>query len=109
MTNTNHVDVRQPIVILLAGAALAGLTAHALTAASGKFTPPCARLDLRAYTVIEERGEAAATPAAWLANAGLNYLQARTFCLSGEEQKAIVLYRRIIDGDPSLTAPHLTQ
>jgi hypothetical protein len=44
-------------------------------------------------------------PTAWLASAGLSYLQARSHCLAGEEGKAIILYRRIISGDMSLTAP----
>jgi hypothetical protein len=41
----------------------------------------------------------------WLAKAGLNHQQARSLCLAGEEEKAIILYRRIIGGDMSLASP----
>jgi hypothetical protein len=111
VTKTNHSFAdRRPFVLLLAGAILAPLAACSMLGAAerGTFTPACARLDLSASTVIEERGESAGTPTMWLANAGLNHLQARSLCLAGEEEKAIILYRRIISGDMSL-APPMTQ
>jgi hypothetical protein len=109
MTKTNRCfQARQPVAILLAGVILAG-PGSGISAAAGKFTPSCARLDLKAYAVIEERGETSAAPATWLANAGLTYLQARLFCLSQDEENATLLYQRIIDGDLSLAAPQWTQ
>jgi hypothetical protein len=105
----NHsFDVRRPALILAVGATLAA-HGHSIAAGPGRFTPDCARYDLQAYAVIEQRGELAAPPTAWLGNAGLNYLQARVFCLSGEERKGVELYRRIIQGDMSLPAPPMTQ
>jgi hypothetical protein len=111
VTKTNHpFDDRRPVAILLVGAILAPLAACSVLGAAerGGFTPACARLDLEAATVIEERGKSTDMPTVWLANAGLNHLQARTLCGAGEEARAIVLYRRIIDGDMSL-APPMTQ
>jgi hypothetical protein len=61
------------------------------------FTPACARQDLRALSIIEERGEGADVPAEWLADAGLKFLQARLLCLSGQEDKGVALYQSIID------------
>ena len=43
------------------------------------FTPRCAEYDIQALAVIEYFGEIDAMPAAWLATAGLNYLQARLY------------------------------
>jgi hypothetical protein len=67
------------------------------TPRTGWFTPACAKQDLRAFATIEERGEVVGTPIERLADAGLNYLQARTFCLSGQEDEGIALYQNIID------------
>jgi hypothetical protein len=61
------------------------------------FTPACARQDLRALSIIEERGEDAGAPAERLADAGLRFLQARLLCLSGHEDEGIALYQSIID------------
>jgi hypothetical protein len=108
----NHsFDNRRPFAILLIGAILAPLTAYSMLSAAerGGFTPTCARLDLSASTIIEERGMIAGTPTPWLANAGLAHLQARMLCGAGEEEKAIILYRRIIGGDMSLAAAPVTQ
>jgi hypothetical protein len=111
MKTNRSFAVPRPVVILLVGATLVALTVHGnpVAAEPGKFTPACARLDLLAHAAIEDRGEREHTPTMWLANAGLSYLQARTFCLSGEEGKAVGLYRRIIEGDMSLAAPQMTQ
>ena len=86
------------------------LTTTSLQAASdaprtGWFTPACARQDLRAYAMIEERGAVAETPAERLADAGLKFLQARVLCLSGREIEGVALYQSIIDFDaPVLNA-----
>ena len=112
VTKTDHpLDDRWPLVLLLVGAILAPLAAYSMLGATerDRFTLACARLDLNASSVIEERGRTASTPTAWLANAGLNHLQARSLCLSGEEEKAVILYRRIIDGDMSLSHPWMTK
>jgi hypothetical protein len=65
----------------------------------GWFTPRCAERDRRAYGVIEELGQIDEMPSAWLADAGLNWLQARSYCLSGAEHEGVVLYDMIIAGD----------
>jgi hypothetical protein len=67
------------------------------------FTPRCAEYDIRALAVIEQFGEVDAMPAAWLANAGLNYLQARLYCLARDEGRGIALYDRIIAGDARMS------
>ena len=69
----------------------------------GWFTPRCAERDIQALAVIEGFSEIDAMPAAWLANAGLNYLQARLYCLSREEGRGIALYDRIIAGDARIS------
>lgn len=81
---------------------VAVMTANALQAASeaprtGRFTPACAKQDLRALTTIEERGEVAGASNERLGDAGLRFLQARILCLSGQEDEGIALYQRIID------------
>ena len=68
----------------------------------GVFTPRCAQRDLRALTAIEEFGRIDEMPSAWLADAGLNYLQARSYCLAGAESEGVGLYDRIIAGDARL-------
>ena len=67
------------------------------------FTPRCAEYDIRALAAIENFSEIDAMPAAWLANAGLNYLQARLYCLSRDEDRGIALYDRIITGDARMS------
>ena len=69
----------------------------------GWFSPRCAERDIQALAVIEGFSEIDAMPAAWLANAGLNYLQARLYCLSREEGRGIALYDRIIAGDARMS------
>jgi hypothetical protein len=103
--------IRRLVGISLLGVIVAVAAAHGpLNAAGpGAFTANCARLDLRAFSAIEERGEAGAAPTAWLANAGQTYLLARMLCLSGEEGKGAELYERIIDGDSSLSDPWMTE
>lgn len=84
------------------------LTAGGIAAATsddprkGLFSPRCAERELRVFTVIEEFGETGAVPSAWLATAGLNWLQARLYCLSGAEDEAVILYDRVIVGDARL-------
>ena len=68
----------------------------------GVFTPRCAERDLRASTAIEEFGQLDAMPTAWLAAAGLNWLQARSLCLGGAENEGVTLYDRISAGDARL-------
>ena len=97
MTKKTH-----PIGHLAAILLLAALSAPA---AAGSFTPACARFDLAAHSVIEQHGMRGDMPTLWLANAGLNHLRARGLCLAGAEDKAIALYRRIIDRDMSLPDP----
>lgn len=103
--------IRRLAGISLLGVIVAVATAHGPrdTAEPGVFTANCARLDLRAFSVIEERGGTGATPAAWLANAGQNYLHARMLCLSGAGDKGAELYQRVIDGDASLSDPWTTK
>ncbi len=69
----------------------------------GWFTPRCADRDIRAIAVIEEFSESDGMPAAWLADAGLNFLQARLYCLSNEEGRGVALYDRIIAGDARMS------
>jgi hypothetical protein len=68
----------------------------------GWFTQRCAEYDIQALAVLEQFGEIDAMPAGWLANAGLNYLQARLYCLSNNEASGVALYGRIIAGDARL-------
>jgi hypothetical protein len=102
--------IRRLVGISLLGLIIAVATAYRPldTAGPGVFTANCAQLDLRAFSTIEERGSTGATPTAWLANAGQNYLHARMLCLSGEGDKGAELYQRIIDGDASLSDPWTT-
>jgi len=64
----------------------------------GLFTPRCAERDLRAIGAIEEFGQLEEMPSAWLAQAGLDWLQARSHCLAGAEAEGVKLYDRIIAG-----------
>ena len=81
------------------------VTAAGLAAAAsdrprnGTLTLRCAERDLRASTVIEEFGQTGAMPTAWLAQAGLNWLQARGHCLAGAENEGVDLFDRIIAGE----------
>jgi hypothetical protein len=68
----------------------------------GSFTRRCAERDLRAFTAIEEFGRIKEMPTAWLADAGLTYVQARGYCLAGAEREGVGLYDRIIAGDARL-------
>jgi hypothetical protein len=68
----------------------------------GSFSPRCAERDMRAFTAIEEFGRIEEMPTAWLADAGLNYVQARSYCLAGAEREGVSLYDRIIAGDTRL-------
>jgi hypothetical protein len=72
-------------------------------ARTGSLTLRCAERDLRASNVIEQFGEIAEMPPAWLAQAGLTWLQARGQCLSGAEREGVALYDRIIAGDVRLS------
>jgi len=103
--------IRRLVGISLLAVIIAVVTAHRPldVARPGVFTANCAQLDLRAFSVIEERGETGATPTAWLANAGQSYLHARMLCLSGEGDQGAELYQRIIDGDASLSDPWTTE
>src|SRR5205807_2057497 len=69
------------------GDSTAGVIAAAASEEPRKnwFTPRCAERDLHAFVVIEELGDLGEVPTAWLADAGLNYVQARGYCLSGAE------------------------
>ena len=103
--------IRRLVGISLLGVIIAVVAARGPLDAAGPgvFTANCARLDLRAFSVIEERGGTAATPTAWLANAGQNYLRARMLCLSGEGDKGAELYQRVINSDASLSDPWMTK
>jgi hypothetical protein len=68
----------------------------------GLFTSRCAERDRRAFGAIEEFGQIDEMPSAWLADAGLNWLRARTYCSSGAENEGVKLYDRIIAGDARL-------
>ena len=68
----------------------------------GWFTPRCAERDLRASAAIEEFGWLDEMPTAWLAQAGLTWLQARNYCLSGGETEGVKLYDKIIAGEARL-------
>jgi hypothetical protein len=69
------------------------------TPRTGWFTPACAKQDLRALSIIEERGEMTSAPVEQLADAGLKFLQARLLCLSGREDEGVALYESIIEID----------
>jgi hypothetical protein len=68
------------------------------------FTRRCAERDIRAIAVIEEFGKIDEMPSAWLADAGLNWLQARIYCLSGAENEAVILYDKIISGNTQMSS-----
>jgi hypothetical protein len=74
-----HSSNRLTAIFLLAVSVTAGSVGHAASdePRKGWFTPRCAELDIQALAVIENFSEIDAMPAAWLANAGLNFLQAR--------------------------------
>jgi hypothetical protein len=65
----------------------------------GWFTARCAERDLGALGVLEELGQIDEMPSTWLADAGLNFLQARIYCLSDAEEDGVKLYDKIIAGD----------
>ena len=92
-------------MLLLAAVVTSGGTGPATSDEPGKgwFTPRCAERDIRALAAIESFSEIDAMPAAWLANAGLNYLQARLYCLSRDEGRGIALYDRIIAGEARMS------
>jgi len=71
-------------------------------------TPRCAERDLRALAAIEEFGQIDEMPSAWLGDAGLNWLQARSYCLSGAENEAVILYDKIIAGDTRISSEWIT-
>jgi hypothetical protein len=100
-----HRGDRLAAIVLLAVSVTAGGIRHAASdePRKGWFTPRCAERDIQALAVIESFSEIDAMPAVWLANAGLNYLQARLYCLSNEEGRAIALYDRIIAGDARMS------
>ena len=68
----------------------------------GWFTPRCAERDLRASAAIEEFSRLEEMPSAWLAQAGLTWLHARSYCLSGAETEGVKLYDKIIAGEARL-------
>ena len=72
------------------------------------YTPRCAERDLRALAAIEEFGQIDGMPSAWLGDAGLNWLQARSYCLSGAENEAVILYDKIIAGDTRISSEWMT-
>jgi hypothetical protein len=72
------------------------------------YTPRCAERDLRALAAIEEFGQIDEMPSAWLGDAGLNWLQARSYCLSGAENEAVILYDKIIAGDTRISSEWMT-
>jgi hypothetical protein len=80
--------------LLCASLALAAPAGAARPA--GKFTPACARYDLRVIAFIEQHGEAGDIPTAVLAEAGRAHLQARLNCLLGNEAIALAMYDRIL-------------
>jgi hypothetical protein len=71
------------------------LDAPAGAAERGSYTPACAERDLKAITLIEQRGAAEDTSAA-LVEAGLALLQARLNCLAGDESGALAMYDRVL-------------
>jgi hypothetical protein len=81
-----------------------GITLASSLGRHGRVTPRCAERDLRASGVIEQLGEIAEMPSAWLAQAGLTWLEARGHCLAGAENEGVALYDRIIAGDARLSA-----
>jgi hypothetical protein len=92
------------MISFLAMIAVAFVTQSALAdTPKGQLTAACAHGDIRAFSLIEERNATAGTRTEWLAEAGLKHLQARLFCLSGEEDKGVKLYQSIIDDDMSLS------
>jgi len=88
-------------LVIVAVTAAGALQAASDTAGTGRFTPACARQDIRAFATIEERGKAAGASNERLADAVLKYVQARMFCLSGQEDKGLALYDSIIELDVS--------
>src|SRR4051812_39825034 len=91
------------MLALAAGVAFGIAPAASDEPRQGWFTPSCAEYDIQALAAIEYFSEIDATPAAWLAGAGLNYLQARLYCLSGDEGRGVALYHRIIAGDARIS------
>jgi hypothetical protein len=94
---------------LLAVFVLAVMATHAgAEPRGGRFTPACAARDLAAIAALEQFAAIDEMPAAWLADAGQLWLQARAHCLGGEEPRGIALYDRIIAGEGALSAAWMT-
>jgi hypothetical protein len=87
------------ILMVQLAAALAIFAAIPGTAAQrGTISPRCAAHDLGAIDVIERLSRLADPPNTWLAEAGLDLVQARTDCLAGDEERAVALYQAIVSG-----------
>ena len=88
---------------MLACVADAGHAAFAQERRSA-FTPACAARDIQALDTIEQFGDLDEMPVAWLRDAGMSWLEARTLCMKGNEAAGLALYDRIIAGDVRLSA-----
>jgi hypothetical protein len=104
--NPHHIYRPFALSIVIATVMAANIQQAASAAPrTGWFTPACAKQDLRALSIIEERGEMTGSNVEQLADAGLKFLQARLLCLSGREDEGVALYESIIDIDvPVLNA-----
>jgi hypothetical protein len=91
-------DLLRAILLLSISALAPGSAPGASEVRKRWFTPACAERDLGALTAIEQFSEIDEMPVAWLRDAGLSWLQARTHCLAGEEAEGLALYDRIIAG-----------
>jgi hypothetical protein len=67
-------------------------TASAAARPASHFTVTCARRDLEALTLIEQRGQARDLPGTRLHEASLTVLDARRTCAAGGEAEALALY-----------------
>lgn len=80
----------------------AAIAIFAATSASatehGTMSPRCAAHDLGAIDVIERLNNLADPPNTWLAEAGLDLVQARKFCLAGDDERAVALYQAVVSG-----------
>jgi len=87
------------ILIAQLAAALAIFAATPSAAAQrGTMSPRCASHDLDAIDVIERLSRLADPPNTWLAEAGFDLVQARTYCLAGDEGRSVALYQAIVSG-----------
>src|SRR5262245_8137067 len=98
MAIRRHFGIDRTLVMQLAVAIVILAVTPVSAAQHGTMSPRCAVHDLDAIDVIERLSRLSDPPNAWLAEAGFDFLQARTHCLTGDEERAVGLYEGITAG-----------